>query len=37
MPREGAGVLSVAWLNIFTMGAIVLCLGKGPGFFPWRG
>ena len=37
MPREGAGVLSVAWLNIFTKGATVLCHGKGPGFFPWRG
>ena len=37
MPREGAGVLSVAWLNIFTKGATVLCHGKGPGFFLWRG
>ena len=37
MPREGAGVLSVTWLNIFTKGATVVCHGKGPGFFPWRG
>ena len=30
MPREAAGVLSVAWLNIFTKAATVLCHGKGP-------
>ena len=34
MPREGAGVLSVAWLNKFTKGATFVCHGKGPGFFP---
>ena len=33
MPREGAGVLSMAWLNIFTKAAAVLCHGKSPGFF----
>ena len=33
MPREGAGVLSVAWLNTFTKWAADVCHGKGPGFF----
>ena len=37
MPWEGAGVLFVAWLNIFTKAATVLCHVKGPGFFPWHG
>ena len=33
MPRKGAGVLSVAWLNIFTKGRPLYAMGRGRGSF----